>query len=323
MSRPTPDSILALARGWSEARVLLTGAELDLFTVLARGPARAAAVAQTLGGDLRAITIILDALTAMDLLEKREGVYSCAPGVADLLASDSPTTVLPMVLHTATLWRRWSRLTEIACPQRAVPDPDAQTRAFIGAMHVVSGPKARATVEVIEPGPARALLDIGGGSGTYTIAFLEASSAMRATLFDLPDVIPLAHDRLAEAGLLDRVALVAGDYNTDDLPPGHDLALLSAIIHQNSSDRNAALYQRIFAALDPGGRLVIRDFIMAPDHVFPPAGAMFAVNMLSGTDGGTYTFEETRGLLVAAGFERVRILANDNTMDGLIEAYRP
>ncbi len=75
--------------------------------------------------------------------------------------------------------------------------------------------------------------------------------------------------------------------------------------------------------MEPGGRLVIRDFIMAPGHTHPRAGAMFAVNMLAGTDGGTYTFEETRDALTAAGFGRIRIVANDDTMNGLIEGYRP
>ena len=101
------------------------------------------------------------------------------------------------------------------------------------------------------------LLDVGGGPGTYTAAFLRAAPELRATLFDLPLVVEIARERLSAAGLLDRVTLVAGDFEKDPLPPGHDLAWLSAIIHQNGPAQNDALYARIFRALVPVSCLVI------------------------------------------------------------------
>jgi trans-aconitate methyltransferase len=97
------------------------------------------------------------------------------------------------------------------------------------------------------------LLDIGGASGSYTEAFLQAYPGMRATLFDLPSVIQMAQRRLADTDLLDRITFVAGDYHKDELPAGHDLALLSAIIHQNSPEHNIELYGKIYRALQPGG----------------------------------------------------------------------
>lgn len=194
--------------------------------------------------------------------------------------------------------------------------------SFIGAMHVIASKKAPEVVAAIEPGEARRLLDVGGGSGTYTLAFLAAASKMQATPFDLPPVIEMARKRVREAGEQDRTTLVPGDFYKDVLPPGHDLALLSAIIHQNSQEENKDLYRRIHDALDPGGRIVVRDYVMSSDRTEPVEGAMFAVNMLAGTRGGkTYTYEEIAGGLAAVGFYRNRLIRTEG-MFSLVEGFR-
>ncbi len=329
MSEWNGESILAMARGFREARILLTGAELDLFTLLAHEELTAAEVRARLEGDLHTLRILLDALAALGLLEKREGLYRCPAATARFLASDGPESVLPMLLHSCSMWSRWSAITDRAwgeSPKR--PDPAteeiARIRAFIGAMHVVGGPIAARAAEVIAPGAARRLLDVGGGSGTYTIALLRHAPALRATLFDQPPVVEMARERLTSEGLLERAELVAGDFYTDPLPGGHDLALLSAIIHQNSLEENLALYRKVHDALVPGGRIVIRDHVMSEDRLTPVAGALFAVNMLAGTaGGGTYTFAEIEDGLEEAGFVDVRLLQPDQAMDGFVEGFRP
>ena len=146
---------------------------------------------------------------------------------------------------------------------------------------------------------------------------------MRATLFDLPSVIQMAQRRLADTDLLDRITFVAGDYHKDELPAGHDLALLSAIIHQNSPEQNIELYGKMYRALQPGGRLVIRDHVMSSDHTQPASGALFAVNMLVGTPGGsTYSFEEIKASLESAGFIKINLIQPDEQMTGLVEGFR-
>ena len=320
----TSESLLSLSRAFQESRVLLTGAELDVFTHLAGEPLASDALAARLGADPRALAITLDALTAMGLLEKTGGTYRTAKDAACLTA-EAPDSILPMLLHAAALWDRWTGLTRKVggTPLTARP-PAAATRAFIEAMHVVSAPQAAKLASDVNPGGARRLLDVGGGPGTYTAAFLQAAPELHATLFDLPPVVEIARERLSAAGLVGRVTLVAGNFDTDELPGGHDLAWLSAIIHQNGPAENNALYGRIFRALAPGGRLVVRDHVMDPDRTRPRAGALFAINMLVGTaHGGTYTFDEIRAGLERAGFVRIRLLREGERMDGLVEAFRP
>lgn len=320
----TRESLLDLARAFQEARLLLTGAELDLFTLL-REPRTADDLASRLEADAAALTIVLDALAAMGLLVKEGDAWQTAPSVRDLLASDCPGSVLPMVLHSAHLWDRWGELTDLVArpPVDSTPE-EGRLRSFIGAMHVVGAPQAERIVSLVEPGSARRLLDVGGASGTYTLAFLKACPELRATLFDRPPVIGLARERLQEAGVLDRIHLVAGDFYRDPLPGGHDLVFLSAIIHQNSPEENVALFRKAFAALEPGGRVVIRDHVLSPDRTLPRRGALFAVNMLAARTGGnSYTYDEIRDALSEAGFTRTRLLHPDTRMDGLVEAFRP
>lgn len=321
------ESIQQIARGYSRARVLLTGVELDIFTFLAEKPLSATQTVDSLKSDLRATTILLDALVAMELLVKEGNRYRTEPEIAPLLTADSDESILPSLMHTAHLWKTWSQLTDIVQDggpaSRPATDSDDRMKAFIGAMHVRALRDAPELVRAMNPGTAQNLLDVGGGSGSYTIGFLKAVPGMKATIFDLPEVIPLAQERISDEGLEERVTLAAGDYNKDDLPSGHDLALLSAIIHQNSHEQNVRLYRKIFSALVPGGRIVVRDYAMSSDRTKPASGAMFAINMLVNTLGGnSYTFEEIKSGLEESGFERVKLL-QDSEMSSLVEGYKP
>ena len=311
-------------------RILLSGVELDLFTILTT-PLSAEEIAEKTGGNLRAVTVLLDALTALELLTKEGGIYRCVPPVSHLLSDDAPGSVLPMVRHGASLWRRWSHLTDVVrgtdIPNRPAPPSSRrfdEIKAFIGAMHVVAAPRAQHIVDAVNPGSAKVMIDVGGGSGTYTAAFLRSVPEMRATLFDLPPVTEIARQQLSEAGLLDRVTLVPGDFYRDEFPGGHDLAFLSAIIHQNSQEQNLDVFRKVSRCLQPGGRIVIRDHVMSPDRTHPREGAIFAVNMLVGTEGGgTYTFAEIEAGLVEAGFVNIRLIKTGNHMNALVEAFKP
>ena len=322
--------VLSLSRSFTECRVFLSAAELDLFTLLTPAPLPAREVANRIGAETRGLTILLDALSGMGLLDKRGEVYQCSPSASLFLSADASDSVLPMVLHMAGLWRRWSSLTSIVRGAKVSDQITAsfreidELRAFIGAMDVIAKPLAPRIVADVHPGTSRALLDVGGASGTYTVAFLQAVPHMKATLFDKPEVIEIARERLEKAGVLDRVTLAPGDFYRDQLPAGHDLAFISAIIHQNSPDQNVSLFRNVFGSLDRGGRVVIRDHVMEPDRTRPKDGALFAVNMLVSTAAGrAYTYDEIRACLEQAGFIKLHLLQKGEHMDALVEAFKP
>src|SRR3972149_6807258 len=113
MNHMGPEFILGLAHSFTESRILLTGAELDLFTLLTPAPLSAEEVAVRIGADLRAATILLDALAAMGFLVKQAGKYHCPPSISSFLSAKAPDSITPMILHMAHIWERWSGLTGV------------------------------------------------------------------------------------------------------------------------------------------------------------------------------------------------------------------
>ena len=326
----TQDEILGLASGYQRACVLTAAADLDIFSILNGAPMTAPALAAQLAADARATTVLLDALVALELLIKQQSSYSVAADIAQLLTETGADSILPMVRHQATGLRRWVQLSRVVQSGKAaegvpsVRGAQADYEAFIGAMHNVSAPMADTLVAELQPLRFRHLLDVGGASGTWTIAFLRTVPEASATLFDLPDVIPLARKRIADAGLTDRVTFAPGDFYEDELPSGADLVWLGAIAHQNSRQQNRTLFARIHTAMQARGSLIIRDVVMDESRISPPGGAMFAVNMLVATEaGGTYTFDEYRRDLTASGFADVNLIRQDDFMNSLIRATKP
>jgi len=323
----TPRTVHELASGFQRSCVVIAAAELDVFSVIGSEALCADEVARRLATDLRATTILLNALAALGFLEKTGNAYRVPPDVADILTPQGSQRAFFMVRHLGRCMRRWAQLSKVvrqgrpAEVIRTVLSPEEESEAFIEAMDEICGPMADELVGELGPPPFEHLLDVGGGSGTWTLAFLRAAPGSRATLFDLPEVIPLARRRLEAAGMGDRVRLVAGDYLRDALPQGADLAWLSAIVHQNSPQDNRLLLEKTRAALAPGGTVLIRDMVMESDRVLPPGGALFAINMLVSTPGGgTYTLEELARWLTEAGFRDPRLLRRDEWMNSIVAA---
>jgi len=328
MDKP-PLALLEGVAAFMGSRAILSASELDLFTFLHRSPATASGVAEACGLDSRATARLLDCLSSLGLLEKTEQTYRTTD-LGAFFSSDHPHTLLPMVLHLNRQWRLWSDLTQAIrqggrVDLRAGADFQGEDQKnFIAAMDVAGRDLAREIASSFDASRFDKLLDLGGASGTYTIAFLERNPGLRAVLFDLPEVIPLAEKSILGQGLGQRVEFVAGDFYQDELPGGCDLALLSAIIHQNGPEENVALYRKVLRALRPGGTLLIRDYIMDPSRTKPLGGALFALNMLVSTPrGDTYTFEEVKESLETAGFREVRQIRSGERMDSLVEARTP
>ena len=326
----TAEEILSLGRGYQRAAVLAAAADLELFGAIGHKPLPAAPLARRLRCDRRALTILLDALAAMQLLEKRGERYSVPASVVPLLGGNGERSVLAMTQHQANCMRRWGQLARVAKTGKPAPrsasirGEKGDAASFIGAMHDISGPQADRVIRAIKPLNFRHLLDVGGASGTWTIAFLRACPEATATLFDLPQVIPMARRRLNPARLGRRVKLVAGDYTRNALPPGADFAWISAIVHQHSREQNRRLFQKVNRSLLRGGRIAIRDILMDSTHTKPASGALFAINMLVAThSGAVFTFEELREDLISAGFKQPVIARHDEWMNSIVIATKP
>ncbi len=181
------DIVMAEARGFMKSRVILTAAELGFFTRLDEKPCGADELAVEKGIDVRAATRVLDCLITFGFLEKQNGTYTLTESGA-FYSDRHPETVLPMVLHMNRLWNTWSSLTEVvktgglSVQKPGIHMDEENWKSFIGAMHVAGRELAEIIADDYNTGHFKRLLDIGGASGTYTIAFLRRNPAMTAVI---------------------------------------------------------------------------------------------------------------------------------------------
>jgi precorrin-6B methylase 2 len=325
----TYQQMTELTRAFQPTCVLLAAAELDVFSKLTEAPRTAEGLCSSLESDPRATRVLLDALVALELVDKNGDHYSITSQVADLLTDEGSHSVLAMAQHQANCLRRWAQLAQVVKTGKPAPRTPSirgeagDTASFIGAMQEVSASVADQMIQPLARLSFDHLLDIGGASGTWTLAFLRARPNLTATLFDLPEVIPMARERFSREGFLDRVQLVAGNFYSDALPAGADAAWISAIAHQNSREQNRTLFKKTSQVLRPQGWVMIRDMVMNASRTSPSSGALFAVNMLVGTEsGGTFTFDEFREDLEEAGFKNVSLVRQDERMNSLVVAQK-
>ncbi len=302
-----PQALMDLASAFMRSRAFLTACELDLFTAMGPGERTSAEVAKRLGTDPRATDRLMNVLCTLGVLQKRAGRFRNAPVAARFLAPGQPESIAGL-MHWVHLWESWSTLTSAvrvghSVVARPVGDRGAAwVRAFIAAMDWRARQHAPSVVASLDLTGVSRVLDVGGGSGVYAAEFVRAKPGVKATVFDLPNVLPLTAEYLRQAGVQDRVALVAGDYDRDDLGREFDLTMLSAIVHSNSPQANARLIRKAAAALNPSGQVVVQDFLVDEERVGPAFGVLFALNMLVGTEAGdTYTESEVRQWMLEAG----------------------
>ncbi len=323
-----PDDLHRAFNGFRESRVLLTGIELDVFSAVGTG-GDAQAVAGKLGTDPRATESLLNALVALEVLEKRDGVFTNSPAAARYLAAGGEHDSRAALMHTAHLWSRWTTLTDCVRQGTAQtagygrqPDGD-RTEAFIAAMHKNARLRAPLVVRALGLEGVRRVLDLGGGSGAYSIAFAEARPDLSAEVLDLASVVPIAQRHIDAAGLAGRVQTRVGDLGDDAYGSGYDVVFVSAICHMNSPEENVAMFRKALAALAPSGRLVIQDFVLNADKTGPKTGVLFALNMLVGTRvGSAYSEQEYVAWLRDAGFAEARRVPLPGPTDLMI-ARRP
>ncbi len=323
------DEILEWMRQYQASAILGAAAQLGFFEHLSKTALDAATLARRCRCNARATRILLDALTALGLLTQTAKGYQVTPQYRMALSPSSKQCVLPMLHHQANCLRRWAELPMVVRTGHPAPchpgvaGAQADLRAFIEAMEVVSRGTADTVVRSLNIGPVRCVLDVGGALGTWTRAWLTAHPSSRAIVFDLPEVVRLGRRRWARDPLRARVQWVAGDYLRDPLPKGADLVWISAVAHQNGREENRRLFRAAWVATDAGARLLVRDVIMEPDRSRPAMGALFAVNMLVSTrHGGTWTFNELQEDLEAAGWRDVRWWRRDEGMNSVIGAVR-
>jgi len=304
-----PDRLEQMIRGYMPSRCILTALELDIFSAVGEG-ANAEQIGTRIHAHARAVGMLLDALVALGLLSKSGSDYRNAPESARFFVQGSKDNHRNGLLHTANMWHRWSTLTDAVGSGTRIPigrdDTPEWTHNFIAGMQRNAKDRAPLVVQALGTAGLHRILDLGGGSGAYSIAFAKACPDVRCEILDIPEVVPLTAEYVSQAGVSSQVSLRAGDMLQDDFGSGHDIIMLNAICHMFAAEQNQDIFRRARQALAPNGRLVVQDFILNPDKAGPQHAALFSLNMLVSTEAGaSYSESEYTNWMEAAGFTSV------------------
>ena len=306
-----PNGIREFAALFQKSRILLSGFELDLFTIIDESGSTNNTIADKLNLDRHACERLLNALASLGFLVKQGDMFFNSHESFTFLSKKSPE-YLSGLMHSNHLWNTWSGLTHVVKTGKSAHPTEINERGeewlfpFINAMHDRAKKQAPPQLAIIDMSMINSILDIGGGSGAYSMEFLNIKPELEAAVFDLPNVVPITQKFIEKEGFSNRIKTVTGDYTKDALPIGFDLVFLSAIIHSNSLAVNADLFNKCFKALNMNGKIVIQDWIMNNERTHPTAGAIFAINMLVGTESGDcFTEQEVTEMLNAAGFKNI------------------
>lgn len=301
-----------LAGGYRAAQVLFAACRLRVFEQIGNSGLELAAVIKRLQSDPRGTRILLDALVGLGLLEARNGLYYNSALSLDALTASSPHSRFAHILHSSRLYERWAGLCDAVKTGRPTPEERIDPRiesgkaAFAKAMADSARQTASLTAACIDLDRVSSLLDIGGGPGLYSIAFAKRKPDLQASILDDAETLRVAEQNVTAAGLTNRIALVPGDANSSDLGGPYDFIFISNVLHIYSSERNGSLVRRCAAALNPGGRLALKDFFLEDSDgggkTGPLWNLLFAANMLVGTEeGDCYTEDEVRSWCSSAG----------------------
>lgn len=305
-----PDRLEQMIRGFMPSRCVLTALEFDIFTAVGGG-ATSEEVGTRIHTSAHGVSMLLNALVALGLLSKTGDQYKNTPESARFFVQGSKDNHRNGLLHMANLWHRWSTLTDAVRRGSRIPaerDRAADwTKSFIAGMQRNAKDRAPLLVKTLGINRIRRILDLGGGSGAYSIAFAKASADIHCDILDVPEVVPLTREYVTRAGVDKQINVRAGDMLEDEFGSGYDLIMLNAICHMFSAEQNQQIFARVRRVLNPNGRLAVQDFILNAEKTGPTQAALFSLNMLVGTEGGaSYSEPEYRNWMSAAGFTNIR-----------------
>jgi len=309
-----PAELLKLSGGYWSTCALHAGVKLDLFS----HSGTVQELAQATGSSERGLEMLLNALTALELLERRGNRYAATPFAAEYLSRTSPHYLGYIIMHHHHLMAGWSNLDESVrsgAPVRSRVSHDAdesERESFEMGMFNLAMLLAPRIVSAIDLQGRKRLLDLGGGPGTYAIHFCQANPQLTATVYDLPTTRRFAEKTIASFGLSDRISFHEGDFVTADVPAGFDVAWLSHILHSEGPEACAVTLRRAVEALEPGGMLMVQEFILNDSMDGPLHPALFSLNMLIGTpEGRSYSQQQLVEMMTAAGVGSIRRLPLD------------
>lgn len=314
----SPQSIIETAKEFQKSRILLTAIELKIFTILGTHLMTAAEIAEELNYKTEPLERLMNALTALGFLRKTKGKFYNEKHSFKFLA-ESSDEFIHSLKHLVYIWEKWNNLTDKITDE---PPENETTEAFINAMHYRARKQASVFPYLIDLKKVNRILDVGGGSGVFSMALMKAKPGIKATLLDLPNVIPIAKSIIEREGFSEYFQFIEESYHTANFGSGYNLIILSAVLHINSAEENKRIIEKCSNALNDGGEIAINEFILSENGTEPIDAAIFSINMLVATEKGrSYKFEEISSWLENSGFRNIQLKPAGNGR-GVITAQK-
>ena len=301
-----------------QACTLHAAVKLDIFSSLGSEGKTSLDVAEKTHSDPRAMTTLLNALSAMGLLRKCGDRFSNTEAASIFLDRNSSRYLGWRILHHHYLMPSWARLDEAVRTgepvgnENSAINQESQRQAFLMAMFNNALPVSGRIVPFINLEGRRNFLDLGGGPGTYAIEFCRKNPLLKAVVFDLPASRPYAEATIDRFNMQGRIDFAGGNFFEDDIPGSYDVVWMSHILHSSGPEACQLLIEKAVEVLQPGGLMLVHDFWLDDSGDGPLFPALFALNMLVRTDSGrSYTKSEAQGMLESAGLKNIRRLKLD------------
>ena len=299
----------ALALSYQQSAALMAAVEIDLFSAISRGDDTIPAVARALDITERNAERIVTVLTAMTLLKKTGERFANAPDVERFLVKGSPRYAGPWMTFTKPRWDRWGKLSEALRSKevRVLGDYTNFTvedaRRYHAATNSIGMGAGRRFAKQVDLSGRKLLLDLGGGSGAYSIVAAQTWPTLRAIVFDLPPVTVVANDYIAQHGVADRVTTMAGDFTVTPFPGGVDVVVMASNLPQYSAVLIQTVVDKAFAALVPGGEMHLVGEMLNDDRDGPLNPSLWGLNeAVFQSTGRAHSEAEVKGYFTSAGF---------------------
>jgi acetylserotonin N-methyltransferase len=334
---PDPAPVLELLAAFRRSKSMFAAVSLGVFDALAAGPKPLDALAGELNASADGLERLLDACVGLSLLTRGERGYENTLAAACYLTKTSPRRLTGYINYSNdVMWRLWTHLEDAVREgthrwQQAYGwdgpifsfffSNDESKHEFLMGMHgfgLISSPRV---VEAFDLGGFTRLVDLGGATGHLAIAACQRWPNLRATVFDLPDAVPLAQQIVGSSPIASRIEIVAGDFFTDPLPAG-DLYALGRILHDWTEEKIVRLLSRIYDALPANGAVLIAEKLLLDDRSGPLWAQMQSLNMLTCTEGKERTLGEYEALLRQVGFAEVAGQRTDAPLDAILALKR-
>jgi ubiquinone/menaquinone biosynthesis C-methylase UbiE len=332
---PNPTLIFNIIQGYQRAYALKAAVDIDLFTAMARGSHTAAEIARACNASERGIRILGDSMVVMGLLTKQGERYSLTPDAAFFLDRSSPAYLgfaLTFLLHPAQL-SNFQHLGEAV--RRGGVTEEASTLTaedpiwveFARGMTPIMVPPAQAIAGLLQAElasrPACKILDIAASHGVFGITIAQRLPKAHIYALDWANVLEVAWENARAQGLADRYHLLPGSAFEVDYGAGYDAVLITNLLHHFDPAANEKMLKKAHAALNPGGQVIVLEFVPNEDRVSPPVPAMFSLTMLGSTPrGDAYTQAEYGSMCRNAGFETPRLIALEPMPQSLVVARK-